>query len=174
MAKDSPIVVPVFWFNRLFNSDETPAKVRENFTVTEEDDLLVIHSKANGADHHFGRLLLCDVNSFPFQRSAQPTTFSLVHCHGQMSSPARYNNPWYSMSHASFDGVTYQIFCGFNCLPDDLLSDSESKADDKVTSLVYDGSPDAQSAVITGPATVYRCYFYEHAGAASANWTATR
>jgi hypothetical protein len=28
--------------------------------------------------------------------------------------------------------------------------------------LVFDGSPDAQSAIVTGPSTVYRYYFYEH------------
>jgi hypothetical protein len=57
------------------------------------------------------------------------------------------------MNYKSFDGATYQIFAGFDCLPPSFLLASRNEP---LTSLIYEDTPSADAAIATAPATVYR------------------
>lgn len=151
-----------FWFLNSFGCPEEPGSVHKEFEVRDDGDCVLIKAKANGRVFRTGKLELRSVSSFDTPKSEKRGSLSIVHGHGSLSSPPQWTDIVYSVNHPEFEGATFQVFSGFNCLaiPETLIEDATQEV---VTNYVYDEDDSAaQVSVATGPSSIYRVYFGNH------------
>lgn len=150
---------PIFWFYKVFGWKEAIGELDGKFSVEEDGDMIVIKSNENGRTFTTGRLDLRRLSSFEEPCSETKGRLSIVKGSGSLTSPPQWTDMYFAFNHDDFDGATFQQFTAFNCLP---VRDNLRPEEDRVTSYVFDGSAAGQAAVVTGPSTIWRCYFVPH------------
>lgn len=144
------------WFEHLFGFKESVDDVYKNIEIIEQEDRVILKSKANNKEYNAGLFLERSVDEFPKFEPRNGGKLSVLDGETFRNSNLNLADVLTCQSCLEFNGATYQAASNFNCL--EFVSSHQSAADG-ITYYVYDQTQGPFAALAAGPAILYRNYF---------------